>query len=551
MQPSIAQMRVAINQVKNPADIQSIGVNEAPNMSPKLYVSPVSDDGRYPAPGGVATPSGMPIGGIDQSQQPGQQLMPQQPTMQPQGGLPGQTPQEGAPGAPADQQGPTPPMGNMLSMTPQGQAMQAMGGAPNGPPGAPTQPPPVGMAKGGRASDTGYLVSTPLKPNPLVGQRFKAEPQGNLAERQKFDIMKHEGKGSIVPIPYDATTRDRLVTEVSGHKLDKPLLTEAGFDYSLDPKHMAEDIGGASNSAIASRVQKRIDQAARENEGDVFLMPNTMSGDAENFSHHPAHIVLDLLKQSQLNKKTMKALSDDLRSQVEVVKTPNGYKKILPYKNFLGYDHPNMMEQVMKGGHGLETTSGNLRKKMMERLGQVNIQKLLDYNLGDLKASILDPELATDPKSYMGHTVVRAKPGASLRPSSHSSYDTDYSGTNVGGMGGNRPLEIMMPDVYSDIHKELTARPAKTVKTEAQMRAQVVGALEKRKEKFAQPINARVINNAGLYEEGLKNGEFDPKNIESILAYFKRKGGYKKGGKVKLAPTQDTMRLALTKKKAK
>ena len=405
------------------------------------------------------------------------------------------------------------------------------------------------LASGG--STKGYVTHTPKKPHAEVGKRFTATPQGNLAAPQQFDIMKHEGKGSIVPIPYDATTRDKLVTEVSGHQLTEPLLTEAGFDYSMDPKHIAQNIGGASNLGIAGRVQKRIDQAAKEHGGDVFLAPNTMSEDAENFSHHPAHIVLDLLKQRQLNKKTMNALSDDLRSQFEYVKTPNGVVKTYPYKNFLGYHHPNMGEQVMKGGHGLETTAGNLRKKMMERLGSVNVQKLLDYNLGDLKASILDPELATDPKAYMGRTLVKAQAGAPLRLSRHKSYDTDYTGTYAGGLGGNRPLEILMPDVYSDIEKELLQRPAKVVKTPAQHRAQVVGALEKRKEKFAQPINARVINNAGLYEEGLKAGEFDPKNVDSVLAYFKRKGGYKAGGKVKLHTDQDTMQLALTKKSKK
>jgi hypothetical protein len=354
---------------------------------------------------------------------------------------------------------------------------------------------------------------------------------------QNFDLMKHEGKGSIVPIPYDATTRDNLVTEVSGHNLINPLLTEAGFDYSLDPTHMAQNIGGASNKGIAKRVQDRVNQAATEHGENVFLAPNTMSEDAENFSHHPAHIVLDLLAQRQLNKNTLRALSDDLRGQPESKRNAKTGEvtKTYPYTNFLGYDHPNMMQQVVKGGHGLVATPGDLRKKMMERLGLVNMQKLLDYNMGDLKASILDPDLATDPKAYMGRTFVKAKPGAGLRPSGHTSYDSDYTGTNVGGLGANRPLEVLMPDITDSIYKELNARPAKTVKTPAQMRAQVVGAIEKRKAKFAQPINARVINNAGLYEEGLRNGEFDPKNVESVLAYFRRKGGYKKGGAVRMA----------------
>lgn len=559
--PSIEQMKAEMmTRFKGLGQMQSIGANEAPGMAIKAFVptSGSPDNNRLPV-GGVDTTRGpLPVGGIDMNKgQPGQQLqappgMDQMPQGdQPPGGMPG--PSGGMPpGGPSGMPGGS----NILNMTPQGQAMAAMkpqGLAKGGQPSI-SQMRQALMANGG--SSKGYLTSTPSKPDPQVGTRFKAAPQGNLAPRQKFNIENYEGKGSIVPIPYDATTRDNLVSEISGRKLQKPLMTEGGFDYSLDKQNMAQNIGGASNLGIAGRVAKRVDQAAKENPGDVFLMPNTMSDSdlvknyPENFSHHPAHIILDLMEQRQLGKNTIKTLNDDLRSQVEIVKGANGPVKTTPYTGFVGFDHPELSDQLQFGGRGLGTTAGNLRKKIVERLGQVNIQKLLDYNLGDVRAGILDPDIATDPKAYMGRTVVKASPGAPLRLSKHKSYDTDYAGTNVGGMG-NRPLEIMMPDVYSEIDQELSQRPAKTEKTPAQKRAQVVGALEKRKERFAQPINARVINNSGLYEEGLKQGEFDPKNVDSVLAYFKRKGGYKKGGKVKLHSDQDTMALELSRKSKK
>lgn len=536
--PTLAQMRMQLNQRKNPDYIDTIGIEQAVDMDPKRYISPNPTQNNFMPVGGVADSNGLPVGGIDQDNaQQGQQFMPQQ-QQQNQDMQPNPSPQ-GTP--PSEQQGGQPPMGNMLSLTPQGQAMQAMG---------PAQQPPR-MAAGG--STKGYVKHEPLKPHPEVGTRFSATPQGNLAKRKKFDIFAQEGKGAILPIPYDATTRDNLVTSVSGHNLTEPLLTEAGFDYSLDKKNLKNKIGGASNLGIASRVQDRVEQAHKEHGGDIYMVPNTMADDAEYFSHHPAHIVLDLLKQRQLNKKTIQQLNDDLRSQFEPVEDAKTGKviKTYPYKNFLGFDHPAMMEQIMKGGHGLGTTPGKLRTKMMQRLAKVNIQKLLDYNLGDLKASILDPDISTDPKAYMGHTFVKGKPGAALRPGTHGSYDTDYTGTNEGGLGGNRPLEILMPDRYDELHKELIARPSKKEKTPLQMRNQVIGALEKRKQNFAQPINARVINNAGLYEEGLKNGEFDPKNLDSVLAYFKRKGGYKKGGKVSDKTLKDIMKFNVLSKKAK
>lgn len=125
--PSLAQMRMALM----PKDLQSIGAQEAPDMNPKMYFPP-DRQGTLP-PGGAATPSGMPIGGVDMSRlQGGQQLMPQPPQqpMQPpmqqppmdQGGLPA-PPQQPQGGSPA----------NILSLTPQGQIMNALtprGGAP-------------------------------------------------------------------------------------------------------------------------------------------------------------------------------------------------------------------------------------------------------------------------------------------------------------------------------------------------------------------------------------------------------------------------------------
>jgi hypothetical protein len=543
VQPSVEQMRMALqNKGTFPKyGIQLIGANEAPNMSPKYYIEPGNDG--HPSVGGVDMNTLTP--GMQLVQQDAQAMQP------PQG-----TPIQGTPPQPSGNVSSplgAPPQGgqsNILNMTPQGQALGAM--AP------PQQLQPPRMASGGNVqgyASKGYVVHEPLKPHPDVGTRFTATPQGNLVKAKNFDIMKHEGKGSIINSPYDATTRDNLVTEVSGHNLINPLLTEAGFEYSMDPMNVKQKIGGASNLGIAGRQQGRIDIAGNEHDGKVFVLPSTMSDSdqvkdfPENFSHHPAHILLDLMRQRQLSKNTLQMLSDDLRKQHELKKNVRTgiTTKTYPYTKFLGFDHPLVEEQLIKGGHGLETTAGNLRKKMVERLGLVNMQKLLDYNIQDLRGSILEPDLATDPKGYMGRVVVEAKPGAPLRLSKHTAYDTDTHGVYRGGFK-NRPIELVQPDIFSTVEKEIKEMSKNKGKSPDSIRAQVIGAIEKRKEKIAQPINARVINNAGLYEEGLKQGEFDPKNLQSVLAYFNRKGGYKKGGKV---ASMDTMRLELSKKTKK
>ena len=119
VQPSIAQMKMALNQNKFPSQsaISSIGAEEAPDMPVKAYVPPAGgQDGQ------------LPVGGIDMSEiTPGMQYMPEeQKEMQPPGqpGQPGQPPQP--PMSPSA--GPSSPgqQSNILQMTPQGQAMAAM-----------------------------------------------------------------------------------------------------------------------------------------------------------------------------------------------------------------------------------------------------------------------------------------------------------------------------------------------------------------------------------------------------------------------------------------
>ena len=139
MTPDLAKMRIELAQNSNPIQMDSIGVNEAMDIKPKVFMSPTPLEDTKPSVGGTQIPKLGPMGGIDMNpNQSGQQLMPA--PQQAPGGLPGAS--AGPSASPSIPQGPTPPMGNMLSMTPQGQAMQAMGGG---------QPQPQSMASGGRA----------------------------------------------------------------------------------------------------------------------------------------------------------------------------------------------------------------------------------------------------------------------------------------------------------------------------------------------------------------------------------------------------------------
>jgi hypothetical protein len=130
-------------------------------MDVKAYINPDQQrDGIMPVGGVSMGNQPLPMGGVDMSKgQPGQQLSPpgmtpppQQGQQQPQGGLPSSA----GPSSPAQQ-----PPSNILQMTPQGQAMNAM-----------TPPQPAKMAKGGSAKK-------PAEPKEIKRVQIDAEgPNG-------------------------------------------------------------------------------------------------------------------------------------------------------------------------------------------------------------------------------------------------------------------------------------------------------------------------------------------------------------------------------------
>ena len=377
-----------------------------------------------------------------------------------------------------------------------------------------------------KAMTPGYLKSTPTQPHPEVGSRYITENLGNLAEKIPFDPAQYQG-ASVVMVPWDSMTRNQAIKNISGVDLTKPFVTEGGFDYPRDISHIEQKIAGASGEDIAKRIQKRFQIAQEENlrnkgTGIVLGMPSTMGAGAETFQTTPVGITLDLLKQRELPKT-------DIENIDQLVRRFTPDKKSGPLlKNFVGFNDPRLEEQITLGGHGLETTAPELRKGIMNRLSLTGNQKLLNYNVEDLRNAILDPTLKDLPKGYMGHTVFEADPLGVLTPSKHSAFNTDFPG-QYRASGVNMPAEAMMPNQFNKIYIELANKYPDLHPNH--LRNMTLGALEKRNVGVSQMINQEVIDNYGKYMEGLKAGKFDPNNPIDIINYI-QSPKFGKGGEV-------------------
>lgn len=207
VQPSINAMRAELAK-KMPtslSDLSSIGANEAPSMNVKAYVPPARD-GQLPVGGVSMGNQPLPVGGIDMSRQQGQQLMPA--NLVPQQGAPQGQPQAGGMPSPlsAGASSPQPPS-NILQMTPQGQALNAM-----------SPPQPAKMADGGGIPMT-YKVG---------GSDNMLEPQPNWYQddgEKTFNIdnlqqLAKGGKIEVRPTVFDdAATRRNEKIEAAARAL--------------------------------------------------------------------------------------------------------------------------------------------------------------------------------------------------------------------------------------------------------------------------------------------------------------------------------------------
>ena len=369
-----------------------------------------------------------------------------------------------------------------------------------------------------------YRPHTPLKPDPNVGTRYKVSDKGGLAPKKDLDIESLQNS-QVKIFPWDATSRNKLVTEVSDVPLKKPVLTEGGDDYMRDLRHIEERIAGASNLGIAKRIMDRVNEAAVENQmlgsgtGKVFGFSSRMGEGAEMASTFPTDIAMNLVKQAKLTQDEVKALDENMRNMAF-----DGKKGI--FKDMAKFGSKEFVKQLRKGldsdkKQDIQGFSAmNMRKAFMDRMGMVENQKRLGFNLPDLSNAVLADELKGVPKGYVGNAAAELDVFGKLRPSKSSTYDTDFPGVYAGSMP-NMPVELLMPQTFENIYREMKALYP-NAKPEA-LRNMVVGAMEKRSKGISEKIGQRNIDAVKTYQEGLAKGEFDPNDIKQVYDFMRRK----------------------------
>jgi hypothetical protein len=270
--PSMEKIKAEMmNRFKGLGQMQSIGANEAPGMAVKAFVptSGSPDNNRLPV-GGVDTSRGpLPVGGIDMNKgMPGQQMQPApaggQPGMDqpPQGDQPpmGGMPSEMPPGAP-----PSAPGSNILSMTPQGQAMAAMK--------------PQGLAKGGQPSVEQMKSELAAKKAPAKASAGDDDEEDTPAPSKRTTINA-QGPGGVtgIVVPHHMLHGRSWVSKKTGKNVVVPGMLEINKaraqvygSENRDPLSIGQ-IGKIHKDTLAEHFAKPAkDQLAAEKEATQRL----------------------------------------------------------------------------------------------------------------------------------------------------------------------------------------------------------------------------------------------------------------------------------------
>ncbi len=520
VQPSVNQMRTALMENKfavPAADLKSVGAQEAPQLDTKVYVNEGGQDG---------------MGGVDMNaMQPGMQLMQAQPNLDPTKNQPqqgGQPPSAGA-SSPAQQ-----PPSNILQMTRQGQAMNAM---------TPPQQ-PQGMKDGGDVKpQLSHEMYMQLLKRHLAGERLsKAEnellglyhrvgggkklkkpigeysfttapnPKVKMAE-EKLVTPENLVGGYGIPFIGDSSMAGRLLTGAEGHEFHQPVELEGGHDYMRANQHEdpAKRAIWASAQGKISHLTKKAKRVSEHGE-PVYGIHTSMSPTGVDFSHMPVEVLAELVKNAKITKKAQNTFNKEMRAQ---------------HPEFPGVMHEELHDMLRAPG------SGELRKHFVERMATDPYQEAGFPEIAMARLAVQHPNLMRhdEPgKEFVGSSIGRFRPDfgqveAPVHP--HHSYPSVIGGEYVGALHPEHAQPLMTTkEFFPEFHKQ-----------RREFNAPEAG--DRRAFELSQPVQ-----------------KFDQEWLDKVMpVYLKRRKkilGYKKGSKV--TDNLDTMRLALTKnskKKAK
>jgi hypothetical protein len=333
--------------------------------------------------------------------------------------------------------------------------------------------------------------------------------QEKLLPRKQLKPEELEGM-ILTPHMGDLTKTNFTVKKYEGVELDKPITSRGGYKYPLTPENQRKRLAWASMRSAAARLQNKAESLEAKYDMPVAGLSTTMGEQGNFFNDAFAALSMDMIRKRPPSRaavsdfdRRVRAMQSSKKKKSEEGFDDEDSGPIIPW---VGIDHPDALKQLL-GTHGYpKQGSGKLRGQFMTVLSAAEMRKQGFPNIRPMLNMFTEDEFRGVPLGYTGGSISKlGRDGGLIDIDTHLSYDTGILGDQMGGFGGaGIPTEIVFPDIWRPISKELTKPSKEALKKGAQPRlftyAEIVNAIANRKEAF-QVADARWVDTVSTWME--------------------------------------------------
>jgi len=331
---------------------------------------------------------------------------------------------------------------------------------------------------------------------PISEYKFTTAPNPNVNMAPEKLISPEDLYGGLgMPLVGDSSMAGRLLTGAEGTQFQQPIELQGGHDYMranalhADPSKRAI---WASGKGEVSTILKKAQHGAEEGK-PMYGIHASMSPTGVDFSHMPAEVLAELVKNAKITKKARAEFDKEMRAQ---------------HPDFPGVVHPELHDMLREPG------AGELRKHFVERM-------------------------ATDPYQNAGFPEIAMARLAVQHPNlmKHDIKNNVFVGSSIGKFDPNfrrftDPVhphhsypDVIAGEYQGAFHPE-TAEPLLTTQD-------LFPEFYKMRREFEAPVKG----DRRSFERSKPVQKFDQEWLDKVMPIYlaRRKQilGYRKGGKIK------------------
>jgi len=269
------------------------------------------------------------------------------------------------------------------------------------------------------------------QPVELMTSKTVADPSVKPVKRRIITPEEMQG-GIALPLIGDRAAAGRILTEVGGQRLSKPVNLQGGPGF-MQTHTLPDDESAAwaSGQGVISRLSGLAQKAAELGGTDKIYAPYVaMSPTGVDFNAMVVQTVLNQYDPSALMKQAKKEFLNDVRNYV-----PNKKKPHIKPGSVLTEADLNDVEALRE--KMLSPDAGPLRKVFVQRMGTNKFQNQGFPNVAAARAATTEPELMDIDVGSTGHNIALINPEGKIIESPkipHETYPVQLGGEYFGSL---------------------------------------------------------------------------------------------------------------------